>query len=731
RSHPLYVITLARPELHERRPTWGAGQRNFTSMYLEPLSRAAMEALLTGLVPGLPSELRDRILARAEGVPLYAVETVRMLLDRGLLVLEGSVYRLTGPIEALEVPETLHALIAARLDGLSTEERRLLQDAAVLGKTFTKDALGALSGLANTELEPLLDVLTRKEVLVVQADPRSPEHGQYGFVQDLVRHVAYETLSKRDRRSRHLAAADYLATTFAADVDEVVEVIASHYVDAFEAAPDAEDAAEIKQKAQTMLVRAGERAASLGASSEAQRYFQQAAGLTDDPPEQAALLHRAGDMATFAADPDTARRLLSESIELYENVGDTHAAARVSGRLGRVDAFTGHRDEALARMERAFAVVSGDEPDEGLALLAATLANNYWFSGDLERAAERADLALDISEALGFTEGIARALQAKAGIAESRGHPEEAIALTRHALAVSLEHDLAEQAAGYYASLSDFSFRRDRYSDALDYLEQSLELARRVGDRPGEWSALSEMTYPLFMTGRWDEALTVVDDVTEERLHSGAMSLGLLTSVLEIHLQRGELNEARQLVSQFSRLEGSTDLQDQACHLGAKAAISRAEGRLEDALAAGSETLDTARIIGFPHQAVEQGLVEALEATLALGNAARARELLAVIDETPPGRRPPYLEAHAHRFRARLDDEETGFAAAETGFRRLGIIFWLGVTLVEHGEWLAAQGRTDEVEPLLAEAREIFEQLKATPWLERTAQAVPESVAIL
>ena len=79
------MITLARPELVERRPTWGAGQRNFTSLYLEPLSPEAMEELLTGLVPGLPDALRDQILARAEGVPLYAVETVRMLLDRGLL----------------------------------------------------------------------------------------------------------------------------------------------------------------------------------------------------------------------------------------------------------------------------------------------------------------------------------------------------------------------------------------------------------------------------------------------------------------------------------------------------------------------------------------------------------------------------------------------------------------------------------------------------------------------
>jgi len=301
RSRPLFVLTLARPELSERRPTWGAGHRNFSSLYLEPLSRGVMSELLTGLVPGLPEDVRNQILDRAEGVPLYAVETVRMLLDRGLLVEEGSVYRPAGEIGSLEVPETLHALIAARLDGLSPDERRLLEDGAVLGRTFAKAGLAALSGLAEMELDPLLSSLVRKEVLGVQADPRSPEHGQYGFLQDLIRHVAYETLSKRERRSRHLAAAAHLEASFPED-EEIVEVVASHYLDAYGAVPDADDAQAVKAKARGSLLRAGERAQSLGASGEAQRYLEQAAGLTDENSARAALLDRAGWLAYYAGD---------------------------------------------------------------------------------------------------------------------------------------------------------------------------------------------------------------------------------------------------------------------------------------------------------------------------------------------------------------------------------------------------------------------------------------------
>ena len=201
RNSPIFVVTLARPELTDRRPTWGAGLRNFTSLYLEPLPREAMEQLLAGLVPGLPEQTREQILARAEGVPLYAVETVRMLLDRGLLVQDGPVYAPVGEIGELEVPETLHALIAARLDGLSAEERRAARGRRRPRQDVHARRAASLSrGSMPTRSSRVLASLVRKEVLAVQADPRSPEHGQYGFLQDLVRHVAYETLSRHERR---------------------------------------------------------------------------------------------------------------------------------------------------------------------------------------------------------------------------------------------------------------------------------------------------------------------------------------------------------------------------------------------------------------------------------------------------------------------------------------------------------------------------------------------------
>jgi class 3 adenylate cyclase/tetratricopeptide (TPR) repeat protein len=715
RNHAIFVVTLARPELLERRPTWGAGQRSFTSLYLEPLSPQAMEELLTGLVPGLPAEVRDRILERAEGVPLYAVETVRMLLDRGLLVQDGPAYRLTGQVDALEVPETLHALIAARLDGLSADERRLLQDAAVLGKTFTKDAAAALTGTGE-DVEPLLTGLVRKEVLGVQADPRSPEHGQYGFLQDLVRHVAYETLSKRERRSKHLSAAEYLTGAFAADEDEVVEVIAAHYLAANEAAPDADDAAEITSKAQEMLVRAGQRAESLAAAAEARRYFEQAAELTEVPRERAHLLHQAGRMAGYAGDPEAARVALEASIAIYEQDGDAHASARVLVVLARILAFTGRRDEAMARGERALAVLSADEPGEELALLASRLASGYWFEGDLERSAERAELALDIAEAQGFHEALVTALRAKGAVAESRGHHEEANALLKHALTIALEHDIPQEATVGYFTLSDRCFRQDRYTEALGYLDEALAFAQKTGNRPFEWGILAERTYPLFMLGRWDEVLATAADFTQEQIDAGGVVLSLLQSAVEVHLRQGDLDGARRVVGMFSRLEDSTDLQDRTCFFGSRSALRRAEEKLREALADADATIEAGRTLGVNQQAVKQAIVEGVEAALALGESDKVEELLAHVESVPPGSRPPYLDAHAKRVRARLERDDAKYDEAATLFGQLGIPFWLAVTLLEKAELTGGE------EPL-AEAREIFEGLKATPWISRATAA--------
>ena len=551
RSYPIFVICLARPELQARHPEFGQASRNQTTLFLEPLSEMAMEALLEGYVPGLPAEIREQILARAEGVPLYAVETVRMLLDRGLVAEADGVYEPTGPIEELEVPETLQGLIAARLDGLAPEERRVLQDASVLGKTFSKEALASLSGLSGDELMPLLASLVRKEVMGVQADPRSPERGQYGFLQDLVRRVAYDTLARKERKTRHLAAAAQLEESFGEAEQEVVEVVAAHYVAAYEAQPDADDADTIRQSARELLSRAGERAGSLAALGEARKYFEQAAELSDEPLEKARLLERAGAVANDSAEFDAAERAFFAALELLEQADQRHAAARVLGRIAHVEMFTGRSEQARERLERAFAAVAADEPDADVAELASRLAQSYAFSGAPDRAVEPVELALEVAQALRLPETLIRGLLVKAMLARAGGRLEEELAFQRHAVRYALEHDLSASTATAYGNLSDACFQRDRYGEAFEVLQEALTHARRVGDRRNELYLLSEMSYTLTMTGRWEEALADYTELPEERASPSAGILAsVLSGVLEIYLHRGQRTEARELLSQ-------------------------------------------------------------------------------------------------------------------------------------------------------------------------------------
>jgi class 3 adenylate cyclase/tetratricopeptide (TPR) repeat protein len=727
RDRPIFILTLSRPELADRRPTWGAGKRNFTSLFLEPLPAESMDILLTTPVPGLPEELRARILERAEGVPFYAVETVRMLIDRGLIVREGNAYHPTGPIETLEVPESLQALIAARLDGLTADERRLLQDASVLGRTFTVPGLVAMTGLSEPDLEPLLGSLVRKEVLSLTTDPLSSERGQYGFLQDLVKKVAYETMSKRERRARHLAAAEYLERAFGVDEEEIVEVIAAHYLDAHRAAPDAPDAADVKAKARDRLIRAGERAASLGASLEAQRHFERAAGLAEEPLAEAELLERGGVVALAGLRLDQAAVLFERAIALFESEGATHPAARVSARLAEVMWDRGRLREGLESLDQAFRVLSSEDRDEDFASLAAQLGRFMFFSGETDRALERVERALEVAEALGLPEVLSQALNTKALILVGKGRAQEGAALLRFALDVALEHDKPSAALRAYNNLADTTGISDRYQEAESYVGSALDFARRVGNRFWE-RVLLGMVYPSYALGRWDEVLAQSEQLPSKELSIGrtAFSQGYVACGTSIRVHRGEPEGAARRLTEFADLGGSADVQEQAEYGWAHATLLLETGRPAEALRAAETAIQAHEALSLNHLAVKEAMVVALEAALALDRPDRADELLAMIDEIPSARPSQFLRAHASRFRARLaavrgggDRIEADFKGAVGLFREMAIPFWMAVTLLEHGEWLAGQGRRQDAEPLFDEARDVFEGLKARPWLDR------------
>ncbi|HEU0304671.1 MAG TPA: adenylate/guanylate cyclase domain-containing protein [Gaiellaceae bacterium] len=723
RNHAILVLALARPELAERRAQWAGGLRNATTLSLEPLSPEAMEALLDGFVPGLPDQLRTQVLERSEGVPLYAVETVRMLLDRGLLEQVGDEYRPAGPIEALDVPETLQALIAARLDGLPPEERSVLQDAAVLGKTFTKPALVAVSGLDEAELDDVLLALVRKEVLSLQADPRSPERGQHSFLQDLLRQVAYETLSRKERRARHLAAAAHLEQQWLEDDDELVEIVASHVLSAIELDPDADDAGELRTRAEAMLARAGERAATLGGNESAQRYFEQAIELADSPRRAAELHERAGQMARFGVRVPDARSHFEAAIKGFEGIGLTHPAARVRSQLGLlVWGQEGDIAKAIADMEAAFDVLAADERDADLAQLAVSLARPLFFTGRHEEAMARNELALEIAESLELPEVLSHGLNTKGLILSARGRPEEAWLLMRHALEVALANDLSTPAIRAYINSTALVSIRNREREALELSLRGRELARKIGDRDSEGFLQTWVMGIRATLGEWDAVLAEEEPI-ELRDRPRLFTQG---AVAPIFAARGDLEEARRRVEAVREFVDAQEVQSVAGFKTIEAEVLLAEGRPREALLAAEEVVAVRGDVVGGLAPYAKGYALALEAAIALGDDAKVDELLAIVERLPPGELSPFLGAIGARFsaqraarRADGDTAAAGFSAAARLLQEIEYPFELAVILLEHAEWLAGEGRFEEAEPLAAEARQIFERLRATPYIER------------
>ena len=729
RTSPILVLTLSRPELAERRPGWGDGKRAFTSLHLEPLSADAMTRLLDGLVPGLPADLVARIRDRAAGIPLYAVETVRMLLDRDLVAEHDGIYRTEGSLEELEVPESLHALIAARLDSLGPEERRLVQDAAVLGKAFTPSALAAIANLDEDVIEPRLRALVQKDLLAVQSDPRSPERGQYVFVQDLVRAVAYGTLARRERTHRHLAVAEYLSSSWTGE-DDIAEVIASHLVEAYDADPNAPDAAAIGERARSALVRAAEHAGSLGGPESSCRYYERALDLPG-VDGRAALHLGAARAASLLGQGERAAAHFERAIQLFGEAGQAVAQADALHDLSMVDAVGGDREAAVEHCERALALLrplpADDASVAAIALLEARLGRNLYFLERPDEALDYSDRALLVADERRIWPVLALGLDTKGAVLFRRGQRFEAEVLVRAALRVALDHGLpgADYIATTLATMLEDS---DEAEASIEMYQQSAELFRRRGDRRQMLGARMNQVANLLELGQWDEVSAIATDYLDVEASEFGVGweLGfLVANAVWLYLRRGDLASARRIVDDHLVVpEGARD-DLKTMVMNARAAVMNAEGDHDDALQTAEATLRGS--FGGLLVDIRGSLIEAVDAAFALRRDDKVMELIALVRGRVHGSWSPSLEAHILRWEARVAagrgdvaDADTRFAAAIARFVALSRPFWAAVTRLEYATALGAQDRDSDAEALIGLARAAFADLRALPWVQRS-----------
>jgi class 3 adenylate cyclase/predicted ATPase len=576
RSLPILVITLARPELLERRSTWGAGLRSFSSLHLDPLNADQIGLLLNGFVPGLPQPIVQQVVERAEGVPLYAVETVRMLIDQGAIEATDEGYRVVRSPERLALPETLHALIASRLDALPADERQLLLDASVLGQTFHREALLAVA-TGQVSVDRLVDSVIAKELLRLETDPRSPERGQLGFVQSATREVAYGSLARNDRRVRHVAAAEYFNRL---NEEDAVGVVASHYLSAYQAAPEHREAVLLRQRARESLLAAAERARALHSYDQTLAYLGQALDITERDADRAEIEEQMGTVARASGETDAAQRHLSSAIEWYRSQADVTGVARAATTLSTALINDIRIEQAISFIRQTMDDLHLESAPAAAPLM-ANLARAYMNNEEWLQAIEWADRAISAGEAVDDVASVIEALINRGSAADALGRPREAQAVLRGALALAERYGAslsALRAANNLAAIESEDFPRG----ALAAYEDGLELAHAAGEL-GWTSAFRATRLEMRIAlGDWQGVLEEVASMEEEALAPHEWE-HLHDSLAVLAAFRGEDEHATELIGRWRSNPQWTVDRHEGAHHRALALVALAQGRLADA----------------------------------------------------------------------------------------------------------------------------------------------------
>ncbi len=500
RQSPVLVVSAARPELSERRPTWGATARASSGLHLDPLPVEDIRALVTGYVEGLPDDALERLLERAEGIPLYAVETVRMLADRGFLEQDGPIYRVVSELAfTLEVPETLHALVAARLDALPEAERSLVLDAAVTGHSFTLGAVCAVSGRPAEEVEPHLRVLVVKEVFDQEQDPRSAERGQFHFVQSVIQEVAYSTLSKAARRSKHLVCAQWFAGLHE---EEIAGLVAVHYLEAFRAEPSAADAEEVAGRARHWLRVAAERAFSLGSPETAFDYAVLGLTLATTPKDRAALHATAARGARYSGRLEIAWEHIAAASDAYRLVDDADSEGQMLS--GATPGFEGAaRADVLHRLEEVDGRLDGPGPTKVLVLAALSKAASM--DGRPEAALRWSEEAMVRAQSIDDDEALIEAAGARAYALFNADRQFEAALLSEGRMNLARRSGSVQALLGA-AMEGGVMLATSEPRRALEAFSEAADCAARAGIGPAQSMALANAAEAAIDLGELDTA---------------------------------------------------------------------------------------------------------------------------------------------------------------------------------------------------------------------------------
>ena len=689
----LLVVCTARPELLERRPGWGGGKLNSSTLGLSPLSQAQTAALISNVLERslLPAEIQQALLDRAEGNPLYAEQFAQLYLER-------------GSTDELPLPETLQGIVAARLDGLSADAKALLQDASVMGKVFWTGALHR-DERAATEI---LHGLERKGFVTRQRRSSVGNESEWAFAHMLLRDVAYGQIPRASRAQKHREAADWIQSLGRSE--DHAELVAHHWSSALDLARAAgQDTTDLIAPTRLALRDAGDRAYAVNAFPAAAAYFAEALAVWPENDEQRPqLLYRRADALHIAAD-DRAENALEAARDAMLGSGDREGAGEAELALSRIWWARGENDRATVHLTAAQELV-GTERSLASARVLAQAARTRTIAGEVETGLRLATDVMEMAETLELDDIRAHALASiglakmylgdlEGGTRDQQRALEMAVAANAPSVAGAIANNVAVDA--FFA----FDFRR-----TCELFDEGLRIAERFGDGSGARWLRAQVGSTGVIIGRWDESLVLLDEFVRE-CEAGSPHYMEGTARRE----RARIREARgDLVGALTDWETAlargrivNDPQEVLTQMSATTAAYEVRGRVDEAHHLARELVDLSRV-----NVQDASYALPLDFLLTRCSLEYAAELREILKDTP------FPRWKALSF-ACLDRD---FVRAAELWAEGGSPTWEARLRMRAAEELIETGRRGEAAEQLERAMAFYRSVGATFYVNRAEQ---------
>ena len=620
---PLMLLCLTRDELLERRPTWGGGRRNVTQLFLEPLTVEDTRQLVTALLPDEDSaEVAPVVAERSGGNPLFAEEMVRRIREEG-----GG--------EAVQLPETVQAVLAARLDALDPFERRLVQQASVVGRTFWASSLVGVSQAEGHDLEQALTSLQEKDILAPGNEGRGGPTGEreLAFKHVLIRDVAYGMLPKAVRSRKHFEVGAFYEARAGDRTDEVVALLAEHYGRAAalgrEGGLAKDELGPMAERAVRFLEEAGDAAAQLYSNREAVSHYRHAREVgSEDLAVPVRIGEKLGDVSLRLGRVDAAIGVWQECLEYHRGQEDLERVADLHRKIGAGLSHKGERKAAIEHYQKGINLLKDGPPRLELVRLYEEAAWLYLHTGDNMLAIYASEKALRLAERLGETRAASRAHGIFGRVFGRIGDTEKARSNLERSVELARGSDHGETILALLALGRHLEISEAETGLAASAYAEALTLAEQVGDLPAQVELHAAIAQLAVYRADWEqveESTEASADLAEREGLVGKLCLPYVLRAL-LRWREGDAAGATKLFRQAHELAekvGWSELAFQA--LFGLAIALRDDGDLSRAVIALDQAVDVCERAGLIAQSIQATAFRAVVLALA-GRSEQARE---------------------------------------------------------------------------------------------------------